>query len=229
LRNGSPIRVIVGEDQALFREGVVHALGMSGFDVVAAAADARDLVHKARVHSPDVAVVDVRMPPNHDDDGLIAAREIRKLDPPVAVLVLTQFLDEHYALDVLGDRPEGVGYLLKDRVVDLDAFAEAVRGVARGGSVIDSQVVGRLVGLRRRRPNPLDELTSREREVLKLMAEGKSNKGIADTLFVTVAAVERHVTGIFSKLALSQDSRSEHRRVLAVLRYLQRDHALLGR
>jgi DNA-binding NarL/FixJ family response regulator len=221
LDNGAGIRVVVGEDQALFREGVVSALRSSGFDVVAATADARDLVRKARAHSPDIAVVDIRMPPNHDDDGLQAARAIRGLEPSIAVLVLTQFLEEHYALDLLGDRPEGVGYLLKERVVDLEAFTDAVRRVAGGGSVIDSEVVGRLVGLRRRKRNPIDELTAREREVLQLMAEGRSNSGIADELVVTVAAVERHVTSIFSKLGLPRDGQ-EHRRVLAVLRYLRR-------
>jgi DNA-binding NarL/FixJ family response regulator len=221
LDDGSPIRVVVGEDQALFREGVVHVLRASGFDVVATAGDARDLLSKARAHSPDVAVVDIRMPPKMDDDGLRAAHELRRFDPSVAVLVLTQFLEDHYALEILGDRPEGVGYLLKDRVVDVDSFTDAVRRVAHGGSVIDSEVVGRLVGLRRRRPDPLDELTCREREVLGLIAEGKSNKGIAGGLVVTVAAVERHVTSIFSKLGLYQES-GEHRRVLAVLRYLRR-------
>jgi DNA-binding NarL/FixJ family response regulator len=217
---GSRIQVVVGEDEALFREGVVRVLQNSGLDVVAAAGDARDLVRKARAYSPDVAVVDIRMPPNLDDDGLRAALEIRGLQPPIAVLVLTQFLEEQYALDILGDRPEGVGYLLKDRVVDVDVFTDAVRRVARGGSVIDSEVVGRLVGLRRHKRNALEELTCRERQVLQLMAEGKSNKGTADELVVTVAAVERHVTSIFAKLGLPQDAQ-EHRRVLAVLRYLR--------
>jgi DNA-binding NarL/FixJ family response regulator len=165
-------------------------------------------------------VVDIQMPPDYSDDGLRAAREIRRMEPSVAVLVLSQFLEDRYAIDLLGNRPEGVGYLLKDRVADIDSFTDAVRRVAAGGSVIDAEVVGRLVD-RRRGHNPIDQLTCREREVLALIAEGQSNQGIAEHLFVTVSAVERHVTSIFAKLGLSQEDHC-HRRVLAVLRYLHR-------
>ena len=218
----SPIRVVVGEDQPLFREGVVHVLRDAGLDVVGEAVSADDLVRKARAHTPDVVVGDIQMPPNLGDDGLRAVREIRRLAPKIAVLVLSQFLEDRYAIELLGDRPEGVGYLLKDRVADVGSFVDSVRRVARGGSVIDPEVVGRLVG-RRRRNNQVEDLTGREREVLALMAEGKSNQGIAERLVVTVAAVERHVTNIFAKLGLRREEH-EHRRVLAVLRYLHEPH-----
>lgn len=218
MREQLPIRVVVGEDQALFREGVVHVLTTSGFDVLAVTDDARDLVRKARAHSPDVAVIDIQMPPGLGDDGLHAAREIRTDRPDTAVLVLSQFLEDGYALDLLGDRPEGIGYLLKDRVSDVAMFTEAVRRVARGGSVIDAEVVRLLLGRRRTR-DPLYTLTHREREVLDLMAQGRSNHGIADMLVVTVSAVERHITSILAKLGLPNEPH-DHRRVLAVLRYL---------
>jgi DNA-binding NarL/FixJ family response regulator len=211
--------LVVGEDQALFREGVVHVLRASGFDVVATTDNADDLVRKVRAHSPDVAVVDIQMPPRFSDDGLRAAREIRTIRPAIAVLVLSQFLEDSYAIDLLGDRPEGVGYLLKDRVSDVGSFAEAVRRVVRGGSVMDAEVVRGLVG-RRRTLDPVDELTVREREVLQLMGQGRSNQGIADALVVTVSAVERHVTSIFAKLGLPNEAQ-DHRRVLAVLTYLR--------
>lgn len=214
-----PIRVVVAEDQPLVCQGVVHVLRDYGFDVVASAADADDLVRKARAHLPDVAVIDIQMPPNLGDDGLQAARQIRSFGSGIAVLILSQFVEDRYAIDLIGDRPEGVGYLLKDGVADARSFADAVRRVARGGSVIDSEVVARLVGRRRRR-GPLDELTHREREVLELMAEGLSNHGIADRLGVTVSGVERHVTSIFVKLGLGPEPET-HRRVLAVLRYLR--------
>ena len=220
LANGPAIRVVVGDDQPLFREGVVQILRAAGFDVVASAADARDLVRKARAHCPDVAVVDIRMPPHFSDDGLVAAKEIRVATPKVGILILSQFLDDRYVIDLLGEEPNGVGYLLKDRVANVGMLADAVCSVARGGSVIDPEVVRLLVG-RRRRHDPVDELTPREGEVLTLMAEGKSNHGIAETLVVTVSAVERHVTSIFAKLDLGEDTNG-HRRVLAVLRYLRR-------
>ncbi|HWE10939.1 MAG TPA: response regulator transcription factor [Solirubrobacteraceae bacterium] len=213
-------RVVVGEDQPLFRAGVVHVLKASGFDVVAQAGDAEDLVRKARAHSPDLAVVDIQMPPNLRDDGLRAALEIRQSDPTISVLILSHFLEDRYALALLDDRPEGAGYLLKDRVFDVDSFVDAVHRVSRGGSVVDSEVVSRLVG-HRRAHDPIDELTRREREVLGLMAEGKSNRGIAGDLVVTVSAVERHVTSIFATLGLNRDMH-EHKRVIAVLRYLHR-------
>jgi DNA-binding NarL/FixJ family response regulator len=177
-------------------------------------------VRKARAHTPDVAIVDIHMPPQFEDDGLLAAKEIRASVPTVGILVLSQFLDDRYAVDLLGDRPEGVGYLLKDRVADVAMLADAVTTVARGGSVVDPQVVRLLVGRRRNR-DPLDDLTRRERDVLALMAQGRTNQGIADLLVVSVSAVERHVTGIFVKLRLGEDC-DGHRRVLAVLSYLRR-------
>ena len=215
----SPIRVVVGEDQPLFREGVVHVLTGSGFDVVATTGNADDLVRQVRAHRPDVAVVDIQMPPGFGDDGLRAAREIRTIRPAIAVLVLSQFLEDRYSIDLLGDRPEGVGYLLKDRVSDVGTFAEAVRRVARGGSAIDADVVRGLVGRHRTR-DPVNDLTVRERDVLHLMGEGRSNQGIADGLVVTVSAVERHVTSIFARLGLPNETH-DHRRVLAVLTYLR--------
>ena len=219
LANGSPIRVVVGEDQALFREGVVQILRAAGFDVVASAADARDLVRKARAHCPDVVVIDIRMPPHFSDEGLVAAKEIRVATPKVGILILSHFLDDRHAIELFGEEPNGVGYLLKDRVANVGMLADAVCSVARGGSVIDPEVVRLLIG-RRRKHDPVDGLTPREREVLTLMAEGKSNRGVAETLVVTVSAVERHVTSIFAKLDLGEDAHG-HRRVLAVLRYLQ--------
>ena len=213
------IRVVVGEDQPLFREGIVHVLGEAGFDVVAIAGDAEDLVRKARAHHPDVVVTDIRMPPENGDDGLQAARAIRDAEPGIGVLVLSQFLETRYALELVGDRAEGVGYLLKDRVGDITGFTDAVRRVAAGGSALDPKVVQRMVG-RQREDDPLEELTPREREVLSLMAEGLSNQAVAERFVVTVPAVERHVTRIFAKLGLRQSS-EQHRRVLAVLEYLR--------
>jgi DNA-binding NarL/FixJ family response regulator len=215
-----PIRVVVGEDQPLFRAGIVHVLDGAGFDVLEATDNAADLVAMARSHRPDIVLADIRMPPGLTDDGLRAAQEIRAIRPPIGVLVLSQFLEDDYAIDLLGDRPEGVGYLLKDRIADVPSFTDAVRRVANGGSVIDAAVVKRLVG-RRLRQDSLSDLTVREREVLALMAEGRSNRGIAEVLVVTVSAVERHVTRILAKLELLGDEH-DHRRVLAVLRYLRR-------
>jgi DNA-binding NarL/FixJ family response regulator len=183
------------------------------------AGDAEDLVRKAGAHKPDVVVSDIQMPPDNSDDGLRAAQQIRAARPEVSVLVLSQYLEARYALDLVGDRAEGVGYLLKYRVSDLSLFVDAVRRVARGGSALDPDVVQRMVG-RPRSAGPLDELTPREREVLALMAEGRSNKGIAEKLVVTVGAVERHVTSIFDKLGLRQVP-EDHRRVLAVLEFLR--------
>jgi len=197
----------------------VHVLADSGFEVVGTADDARDLVRKARSGRPDVVVTDIQMPPDHTDDGLRAALEIRSAQPGVGVLVLSQFLEDRYAYDLVADGAQGVGYLLKEKVGDLRVFTDAVRRVAEGGSALDPDVVARLVG-RRRRSSPLDRLTKRETEVLSLIAEGYSNAGVARELVVTVAAVERHVTSIFDKLGLQQ-SPDQHRRVLAVLNYLQ--------
>jgi DNA-binding NarL/FixJ family response regulator len=211
--------VLVGEDQPIVREGIVHVLTDSGFEVVGTAADARDLVRKAHLDRPDVVVTDIQMPPDHTDDGLRAALEIRAAEPGVGVLVLSQFLEDRYAFDLVADGAQGVGYLLKEKVGDLRVFTDAVRRVAEGGSALDPDVVARLVG-RRRRSSPIDSLTKRETEVLSLIAEGRSNAGVARELVVTVAAVERHVTSIFDKLGLNQ-SPDQHRRVLAVLNYLQ--------
>jgi DNA-binding NarL/FixJ family response regulator len=215
-----PIRIVVGEDQPIVREGIVRVLEEAGFDVVGVAGDAEDLVRKAGAHKPDVVVTDIQMPPTSSDDGLRAAKQIRSSQPGVGVLVLSQYLEDHYALELVREGAEGVGYLLKDRVGDLAVFTDAVRRVAAGGSALDPQVVQRMVD-RPRVETPLDELTPREREVLGLMAQGRSNRAIADELVVTVAAVERHVTSIFSKLGLQQ-SAEDHRRVLAVLTYLNK-------
>jgi DNA-binding NarL/FixJ family response regulator len=214
------LRVVVGEDEPLVREGIVRVLEAGGFEVVAVAGDGPDLVRKAGAHKPDIVITDIQMPPDSTDDGLRAALEIRAARPETGVLVLSQFLEDRYALDLVGDRAAGVGYLLKDRVADLHVFLDAVRRVAGGGSALDPEVVQRMVG-RRRDDSPIDELTPREREVMALMAEGRSNQGIADELIVTVAAVERHVTNIFSKLGL-RAAPEDHRRVLAVLEFLKR-------
>jgi DNA-binding NarL/FixJ family response regulator len=214
-----PTRVVIGEDQALLREGVVRLLVDAGFEVVAEAADAPDLVRKVGAHKPDVAIIDVQMPPDNTDDGLRAALEIRAHQPGVGVLVLSQFAEERYALDLIGESAEGVGYLLKDRVADFANFADAVRRVASGGTALDPTVVSRMLG-RRRRDDPLVELTPREREVLELMAGGRSNRGIAEVLVVTPNAVEKHVTSIFSKLGVGE-APEDHRRVLAVLTFLR--------
>ncbi|HEX8083062.1 MAG TPA: response regulator transcription factor [Solirubrobacteraceae bacterium] len=215
----APIRVVIGEDDVLLREGIARLLAEAGFEVAAHAGDAEDFLRRALAHKPDVVVADVQMPPGHGDDGLQAALELRRRLPGTGVLVLSQYYEEHYAVELIGDSAEGVGYLLKERVGDVDAFIDAVRRVAAGGSALDPEVVGRMLG-RRRPSGPLDELSPREREVLACMAEGKSNRGIAETLFVTDAAVEKHVTNIFSKLGLDPGP-SEHRRVLATLTYLR--------
>ena len=214
------VRVIVGEDQPIVREGIVRVLEAAGIEVVSVAGDAVELLGKARAYRPDVVVTDIQMPPDHTDDGLRAAQAIRASLPGTGVLVLSQYLEDRYALDLVGDRADGVGYLLKERVGDLATFVEAVRRVASGGSWLDPLVVERMVG-RRRVAGPIERLTPREREVLGLMAQGLSNQGIADQLVVTVAAVERHVTSIFAKLDLHAETQL-HRRVLAVLRFLER-------
>jgi DNA-binding NarL/FixJ family response regulator len=213
------VRVVVADDSVLLREGVVRILAEAGFDVVGQAGDADELMLKVRSYSPDVAVVDIRMPPTHTDEGLQAAQEIREKHPGVGVLVLSQYIEPAYAMELLADSAEGVGYLLKDRVSDVREFADAVRRVAHGGSALDPTIVSQLVG-RRRGDDPLGGLTAREREVLSLMAEGRSNQGIAERLVVTERAVEKHVTSIFSKLRLPAAT-ADHRRVLAVLAYLR--------
>jgi DNA-binding NarL/FixJ family response regulator len=212
------MRVVVADDSTLLREGVVRLLEESDLEVVGQAGDAEDLLRKVRAHKPDVAVVDVRMPPTHTDEGLRAAQEIRAELPQVGVLVLSQYVEVAYARELLSESAEGLGYLLKDRVADVDALTDAVRRVGAGGSALDPEVVSQMLG-RRRVDDPLDELTPREREVLSLMAEGRSNAAIAAELVVTERAVEKHVTGIFSKLDLPSSS-EDHRRVLAVLRFL---------
>jgi DNA-binding NarL/FixJ family response regulator len=213
------VRVVVGEDSVLLREGIVRVLAAAGFDVVAQAGDAEDLVRKVCAHKPDVAVVDIRMPPTETDDGLRAAIEIRRRLPGTGVLVLSQYLEEGYALDLVADGAEGTGYLLKERVGDVERFAESVRRVGEGGAALDPEVVVQVLG-RRRRDDPLVGLTERDREVLALMAEGRSNQAIARRLVLTERAVEKHVTSIFDKLGLTP-AREDHRRVLAVLTFLR--------
>ena len=211
--------MVLADDTVLLREGVARLLSDAGFDVVPHSGNADDLLRHVAMHKPDVAIVDIRMPPTHTDEGLRAAHEIRARFPDTGVLVLSQYVEAGYAMDLLAESTEGVGYLLKDRVSDVEEFAAAVRRVSEGGSALDPAVVSELVG-RRRRDDPLDELTPREREVLELMAEGRSNQAIADRLFVTLRAVEKHVTSIFSKLDLTA-STDDHRRVLAVLLFLR--------
>jgi DNA-binding NarL/FixJ family response regulator len=214
------MRVVIGEDSVLLRAGVARLLEDAGMEVVAQAADADDLLRKVRAHKPDVAVVDIRMPPGNADDGLRAAREVRSELPDVGVLVLSQYAEEHYVTQLLEDGAEGVGYLLKERIADVDRFVDSVRRVADGGSALDPEIVALMMG--RREGGPLDSLTEREREVLALMAEGRTNRGIAGELYVSERAVERHVTAIFTKLGLPTGP-ADHRRVLAVLAYLGDD------
>ncbi|MFD0319098.1 response regulator transcription factor [Streptomyces flavalbus] len=214
------LRAVLGEDQALVREGIATILRAAGIEVVAAVDNAVELVRVTREQRPDVVITDIRMPPDLNADGLRAAQEIRAARPETAVIVLSQFLDASYALDLVGDDPSGVGYLLKEKVASPQVLTDAVGRVVAGESALDPDVIATLVG-RKRTADPLAALTPKEREVLALMAEGHSNSGVARQLFVTVPAVERHVTGIFMKLGLSQASSSQHRRVLAVLRYLE--------
>jgi DNA-binding NarL/FixJ family response regulator len=214
------MRAVIAEDSVLLREGIARLLTDGGIEVVGQSGDGEDLLRKVRAHKPDIAIVDIRMPPTNTDEGLVAAKTIRAEQPEVSVLVLSQYIEESYALDLLADNAEGVGYLLKDRVSDLDNFLDAVRRVAGGGSALDPEVVSHMLG-RRRNDDPLDALTERERSVLALMAEGRSNKAIAEELFVTGSTVEKHVTNIFEKLDLDATP-VEHRRVLAVLKYLER-------
>jgi len=213
------MRVVIADDSVLLRAGLARLLEDAGFDVVGQAADAEDLLRKVRAHKPDVAVTDIRMPPTQTDEGLRAAQQIRTEMPEIGVMVLSQFIDEGYALELLQGSAEGVGYLLKDRVADIDAFVDALRRVAGRGSVLDPEVVSQLLG-RRRGDDPLERLTPREHEVLGQMAQGRSNGAIARDLVVTERAIEKHVTSIFSKLGLSAAD-DGHRRVLAVLTYLK--------
>jgi DNA-binding NarL/FixJ family response regulator/class 3 adenylate cyclase len=214
-----PLRVVLADDSVLLREGVARLLEEAGFDVAAQSGTKEDLLRHVAMHKPDVAITDIRMPPTQTDEGLRAAQEIRERFPGVGVLVLSQYVEPAYALELLSESAEGVGYLLKDRVSDLEEFAGAVRRVGEGGSALDPAVVNQLVG-RRRRADPLEELTAREREVLELMAEGRSNDAISKRLFITPRAVEKHVTSIFQKLHLTATP-EDHRRVLAVLAFLR--------
>ena len=213
------MRVVVADDVMLTREGIVRLLRDAGVDVVAEASDATGLLQHVRRAQPDVAVVDIRMPPTHTDEGLVAAKAIREAHPDVGVLLLSQYVEPSYALRLIEEQPERVGYLLKERVVDIATVVDALRRIVEGETVIDSTIVSRLLG-RRRRTDPLSPLTEREREVLGLVAEGMSNRGIASRLFVTERTVEAHVTQIFMKLGLPE-STDQHRRVLAVLAFLR--------
>jgi DNA-binding NarL/FixJ family response regulator len=203
----------------LLREGIVRLLSESDLEVVGQAGDAEDLLRKVGAHKPDVVIADIRMPPDNTDDGLRAAIEIRDRHPGIGVLVLSAYVEEAYALELVSDDASGIGYLLKDRVADVEGFIDSVRRVGNGGSALDPEVVSRLLG-RTTRTDPLGELTDREREVLELMAEGRSNKAIAAELVITARAVEKHVTSIFGKLNL-EPTDEDHRRVLAVLTFLR--------
>jgi DNA-binding NarL/FixJ family response regulator len=213
------VRAVIAEDSVLLREGLIRLLGEAGIEIVGQAGDIDDLLRKTRAHRPDVVVTDIRMPPSQTDEGLRAANVIRSELPGTGVLLLSQHVEEAYLAELLADSAEGVGYLLKDRVADVDRFVDAVRRVAEGGSALDPEVVARMLG-RRRREDPLAELTGREREVLELMAEGRTNHAIADQLVVSERAVEKHVTSIFGKLGLTSTP-DDHRRVLAVVTYLR--------
>jgi DNA-binding NarL/FixJ family response regulator len=214
------LRVVIGEDDVLLREGIGRLLAEAGFDVVGQTGDAEDFLRKALAHRPDVAVVDIQMPPGRGADGLRAALALRARLPATGILVLSSHYEEDYALDLIGESAEGIGYLLKERIGDVEAFTDAVARVAAGGSALDPEVVGRMLGRRRSSGGPLEQLTARERDVLAQLAEGKSNRGIAEALVVTTAAVEKHVTSIFQKLGL-ESTPTGHRRVLAALKYLQ--------
>ena len=213
------MRVVIADDSVLLREGLARVLIEGGFEIVAQAANADELRKAVRRFKPDIAIVDVRMPPTHTDEGARAAVEIRAEQPEVAILVLSQVIEAAHAMQLFSERPEGFGYLLKDRVLEIDDFLESVRRVGRGGTAIDPEVIGQLVG-RRRDDGPLDELTAREREVLELMAQGLSNRGICEKLVVSPKTVETHVSSIFLKLDL-MPAQDEHRRVLAVLAFLR--------
>jgi DNA-binding NarL/FixJ family response regulator len=213
------VRVVIADDSVLIREGVVRVLRDAGIEVVASVGEAEALKRAVAAEKPDVAIVDVRMPPTQTDEGSRAAEQIRERYPDIGVLMLSQVIEPQHALRLFGDRPEGFGYLLKDRVLDIDDFVEAVRRVARGGTVMDPEVVSRLVG-RPRQDDPIADLSPREREVLSLMAEGRSNAGICAKLFLSPKTVETHVNAIFNKLRLAQ-APDDHRRVLAVLAYLR--------
>jgi DNA-binding NarL/FixJ family response regulator len=213
------MRIALADDAVILREGLARLLNEAGFEVVGLAADAQALLDLVQRTRPDVAIIDIRMPPTHTDEGLRAAKIIRELWPAIGILVLSQHVNTRYALELLSTGTDGVGYLLKERVSDLDELSSSVRRVGQGGSVLDPAVVGELVGRRRRGDNPLEHLTAREREVLALIAEGRSNRAIAQRLFVTEHTIEKHVKNILGTLDLPQ-SPDDHRRVLAVITYL---------
>jgi DNA-binding NarL/FixJ family response regulator len=213
------MRAVIAEDSLLLREGLSRLLTEAGIEIVGQAGDGEELVRKTRAHRPDVVVTDIRMPPTQTDEGVRAAKVIRSELPGTGVLVLSQYVEEQYVMELLGESAEGVGYLLKDRIADVERFTEAVKRVADGGSALDPEVVSHMLG-RRRREDPLAELTPREREVLGLMAEGYSNSALATQLVVTERAIEKHVTNIFSKLGFASEP-DHHRRVLAVLTYVR--------
>ena len=215
-----PLRIVIGEDDVLLREGISRILGDAGMDVVARSGDADDMLRRALAYRPDVLVADVQMPPRGEDDGLQAALELRRREPGVGVLILSQFCEPSYVMELVGQRPEGVGYLLKERVGDLEVFVDAITRVAAQGSALDPEVVGRMLG--RRRSGRLQLLTPRELAVLAAMAEGRSNLGISQSLFTSQASVEKHVTSIFRKLRIAP-AEADHRRVQAVLAYLRAD------
>jgi DNA-binding NarL/FixJ family response regulator len=215
----APLRVAIGEDDVLLREGIERVLSDAGFDVVARAGDADDLLRKGLAHRPDLLVADINMPPGHGDDGLVAALEVRRRHPETSVLVLSQYYEERYATELFADGADGVGYLLKERVGRVEEFVGAAERVAQGGSAVDPEVVARMLGRRRKRSS-IGELSPRELDVMAAMAEGKSNQGIADALVVTVPAVEKHINKIYAKLELDP-AQSEHRRVHAVLAFLR--------
>jgi DNA-binding NarL/FixJ family response regulator len=215
------LRVLIAEDLALLRDGLTRLLRDNGFDVVAAVADGSALIHAAKRERPDIAIVDIRLPPTFRDEGLRAALELRETVPKMAILVVSQYVEHTYAAELLATGGGGIGYLLKDRIMNVDGFVDAVRRVAEGGTALDAEVVAQLFS-RRRAKGPLERLTPRELEVLQLMAEGRSNAAIGTALVLTVGAVEKHIASIFTKLQLPQ-SGTDHRRVLAVLTYLQQD------
>jgi len=215
----APRRVVIGEDDVLLREGIARVLAVTGFEGVAQAGDADDLLRKGLAHRPDLLVADINMPPGHGDDGLVAALEVRRQRPETSVLVLSQYYEERYAAELLADGADGVGYLLKERVGKVEEFAEAAGRVSDGGSAVDPEVVARMLG-RRREKSSIAELSPRELEVMAAMAEGKSNRGIAEALVISVPAVEKHITRILGKLGID-DVGTEHRRVHAVLTYLR--------
>jgi DNA-binding NarL/FixJ family response regulator len=216
------LRVAIGEDDVLLREGIARILTDAGLDVVGRSGDADDLLRRTLAHRPDVVITDVQMPPRREDDGLRAAMELRRREPRTGILILSQFCEPAYVMELVGERPEGVGYLLKERVGDVTSFVNAITRVAAGGSALDPEVVARMLG-RHVRGDPVGRLTARERAVLAGMAEGRSNLGIAQSLFVGQASVEKHVTAIFRKLGIAPAD-TEHRRVQAVLTYLRHRH-----